>query len=118
MAIPAIAVTAGLSADEAWALAQLLKRIGFSDYRTLAASDGEARLMRAAGEVLRQALPNRASRPADRQQPPQLPLAAGPDLRSAAESPLVERVSMAQNARLEKFLPGQGVRLLQRPASR
>jgi hypothetical protein len=32
-----------LSADEAWALAEFVKRAGYSDYRALAASDAGRR---------------------------------------------------------------------------
>jgi len=45
-----------LSDENAWALAQLLKRLGFSDCRQLAASDDEAWQMLAAGEAVRQVL--------------------------------------------------------------
>lgn len=49
-------IALSLPPDEAWALAQFLKRVGYSDYRALAASDDEAAAMRDAGERLRQAL--------------------------------------------------------------
>ena len=45
-----------LSDAQAWELAEFLKRIGFSDYRSHAAGDESAYLMRDAGEILRRAL--------------------------------------------------------------
>jgi hypothetical protein len=45
-----------LDGEQAWALAQLLKRIGFSDCRSLAQDDTEVRLMLAAAERMRSAL--------------------------------------------------------------
>ena len=45
-----------LNNDQAWALAQLFKRAGISDYRPLAASDAEAQEMQEAGERMRAAL--------------------------------------------------------------
>jgi hypothetical protein len=51
-----IALTLKLSPDEAWALAEFVKRAGFSDYLALAASDTEASAMQAGAERLRQAL--------------------------------------------------------------
>jgi hypothetical protein len=45
-----------LSDDDAWALAQLLKRIGWSEWRQLAVDDDEARRMRQACEQLREEL--------------------------------------------------------------
>ena len=45
-----------LSDQQAWALAQLLKRMGWSDWRALAVDDDEARRMRDACEQLRQEL--------------------------------------------------------------
>lgn len=42
--------------DLAWALAQLLKRIGYSDYRSLAQSDEQAYQMIQATEQVRRAL--------------------------------------------------------------
>ncbi|MBW8832844.1 MAG: hypothetical protein JF606_26315 [Burkholderiales bacterium] len=45
-----------LDGEQAWALAQLLKRIGFSDCRGLAQDDIEARLMITATERVRSAL--------------------------------------------------------------
>jgi len=45
-----------LNADQAWALAQLLKRIGWSDCRTLAEDEQQTRLMIQATERVRQAL--------------------------------------------------------------
>lgn len=45
-----------LNEEQACALAQFLKRVGYSDYRTLAASEQEAYAMQEAGEQLRTAL--------------------------------------------------------------
>jgi hypothetical protein len=45
-----------LSGDEAWALAQFLKRAGYDQYRRLAADDDEGDKMRDAGEVVRRVL--------------------------------------------------------------
>jgi hypothetical protein len=45
-----------LQTEEAWALAELLKRISYSDYRALAVDDDEAETMRDAGERIRAAL--------------------------------------------------------------
>ena len=45
-----------LTEDQAWALAQYLKRIAYSDYRAHAASETEAWHMSNAGDVLRIAL--------------------------------------------------------------
>jgi hypothetical protein len=45
-----------LSDAEAWALAQLVKRIGWSDCRALAVDDAEARLMIQATDRVRAAL--------------------------------------------------------------
>ena len=45
-----------LPAEQAWALAEFLKRAGYSDYRTLAASEQEAYAMRDAGDKIRAAL--------------------------------------------------------------
>ena len=45
-----------LSAEQAWALAQLLKRIGWSDCRGLAEDEPQAHLMIAAAERLRAGL--------------------------------------------------------------
>lgn len=49
-------ITAEFPEDEAWALAEFLKRVGYSDYRKLAASDQEAYEMQSAGEVVRRSL--------------------------------------------------------------
>jgi hypothetical protein len=51
-----VALTLELSPGEAWALAEFVKRAGYSDYRALAANDTEASAMLAATERLRQAL--------------------------------------------------------------
>ena len=45
-----------LSDEQAWALAQWLKRAGYSDWRALAASEQEARQMQDAARQLRQDL--------------------------------------------------------------
>jgi len=45
-----------LNAEQAWALAQLLKRIGWSECRTLAENEAQTRLMIAATERVRAAL--------------------------------------------------------------
>lgn len=49
--------------DEAWALAQFVKRAGYSDFRALAADDAEAWAMRDAAERLRRALADQGSAP-------------------------------------------------------
>ena len=51
-----VTVQLQLSDEQAWALAQLLKRLGFGDCRGLAQDDNEAWLMMVAAERLRQAL--------------------------------------------------------------
>ncbi|HLP99421.1 MAG TPA: hypothetical protein VK149_13370 [Sideroxyarcus sp.] len=51
-----ITVQVQLSDEQAWALAQLLKRLGYSDCRGLAQNDNEAWLMMVAAERVRQAL--------------------------------------------------------------
>ena len=51
-----ITITVELDAAQAWALAQLLKRIGWSDCRSLAEDEEQTRLMIAAAERVRQAL--------------------------------------------------------------
>ena len=48
--------TIELNEDQAWALAQYLKRIGYSEYRVQAANEVEAWQMFTAGEALRVAL--------------------------------------------------------------
>ena len=53
---PLVTVNLQLPPDQAWALAEFLKRAGFSDYRQLAASDAEAYDMQAAGEAIRREL--------------------------------------------------------------
>lgn len=45
-----------LTDDEAWHLAQFLKRVGFSEFRTNAQDDAEAYAMRDAAARVRQAL--------------------------------------------------------------
>lgn len=51
-----ITVQVDLPQDLAWALAQLLKRIGYSDCRSLAESDEQAYQMIQATEQVRKAL--------------------------------------------------------------
>ncbi len=45
-----------LSGEEAWALAQFLKRAGYDSYRSLAMDDDEGYKMRNAGETVRTVL--------------------------------------------------------------
>ena len=52
----AIRIELELSEEQAEALAQFLKRVGFSDYRSLAQDEGEAYAMLYAGERVRAAL--------------------------------------------------------------
>lgn len=48
-----VAITVKMTEDEAWVVAQFLKRTGFSDYRAKAVDDDEAYLMRdAADEIM------------------------------------------------------------------
>jgi hypothetical protein len=49
-------VTVQLSDAEAWEFAQFLKRVGLSDYRSLAEGMGEAAAMLRAGEKIKSAL--------------------------------------------------------------
>lgn len=51
-----VTITAELTTERAWQLAQFLKRVGFSDYRSLAEGEDEAYVMKAAGAVIREAL--------------------------------------------------------------
>ena len=51
-----VTVHVELEPAQAWALAQLLKRIGWSDCRTLAENEQQTALMIAAAERVRQAL--------------------------------------------------------------
>ncbi len=51
-----IALQVELPDELVWALAQFVKRLGFSDCRALAVSDEEARQMMQASEILRRAL--------------------------------------------------------------
>ena len=53
---PVDVVVHGLTMAQAYALAELCKRIGFADARALAIDDNEARLMIAATDRLRGAL--------------------------------------------------------------
>lgn len=58
-----LAIDVQLPADEAWALAQWLKRARWDSYRALAVDDDEAEQMRAAGETLREALARQGCAP-------------------------------------------------------
>jgi hypothetical protein len=49
-------ITVTLTDEQAWELAQFLKRVSFTEYRANATCDQEAYRMRDAGEILRQAL--------------------------------------------------------------
>lgn len=49
-------ITLELTGDEAWALAQFLKRAGYDHYRQVAHDDDEGNKMRSAGEIVRCAL--------------------------------------------------------------
>ena len=51
-----IIVTVELDAEQAWALAQLVKRIGWADCRSLAEDEAQTRLMIEATERVRAAL--------------------------------------------------------------
>jgi hypothetical protein len=51
-----VPITVTLSDEQAWAFAQFLKRVCFSDYKDRAASQAEAYTMVGAGEVIREAL--------------------------------------------------------------
>lgn len=49
--------------DQAWAFAEFLKRVGYSDYLPLAASEQEARAMQESGEKVRAALAEKGIAP-------------------------------------------------------
>ena len=51
-----IQITLEISSDEAWALAQFLKRAGYDYYRQVAHDDEEGNKMRSAGDIVRCAL--------------------------------------------------------------
>jgi hypothetical protein len=51
-----VPITVTLSDEQAWAFAQFLKRVCFSDYEHSATSQAEAYTMVGAGEVIREAL--------------------------------------------------------------
>ena len=51
-----VTVAVELDAEQAWALAQLVKRIGWADCRSLAEDEEQTRLMIAAAEQVRAAL--------------------------------------------------------------
>ncbi len=59
--MPVIDLT--LPDEQAMALAEFLKRAGYSDYRALAVNEQQAYDMQAAGEQLRQALAERGYAP-------------------------------------------------------
>jgi hypothetical protein len=52
----AVAITVSLTANQAEAFAQFLKRVGLSDYAALAQGQQEAYAMLSAGEVIRDEL--------------------------------------------------------------
>ena len=58
-----IAITVELPDSLAWALAEFLKRAGYSDYRALAVNEQEAYAMRDAGEKVRAALADQGIAP-------------------------------------------------------
>jgi hypothetical protein len=58
-----VEITVTLTDSQAWELAQFLKRVCFSDYRSCATSDAEAYRMRDAGERVRSALADRGYAP-------------------------------------------------------
>ena len=47
-----VTIAAQLTDPQAWALAQFVKRVGWSEFRNNAVDDDEARLIRAAVDVL------------------------------------------------------------------
>jgi len=49
-------ITVELTGEEAWALAQFLKRAGYDSYRRLATDDDEGDLMRNAASTMREVL--------------------------------------------------------------
>ena len=51
-----VAITVTLCADQAWAYAQFLKRVGLNDYAALARDQEEAYRMLQAGEAIREEL--------------------------------------------------------------
>ncbi len=56
MNLPVVTLCAELDAEQAWALAQLVKRLGWDDCRRLAEDGQQARLMIEATERIRSAL--------------------------------------------------------------
>ena len=52
-----------LTDDQAWQYAQFLKRVSFNEYRNNASNDDEAYLMRAAGQLIREALASQGYAP-------------------------------------------------------
>lgn len=51
-----VTIDVELTEEQAWQFAQMLKRIGFSDYRSLAENDEQAYEMKAAGRAVQDAL--------------------------------------------------------------
>lgn len=51
-----VTIDVELTEEQAWQFAQLLKRIGFSDYRLFAENDEQAYEMKAAGGAVQDAL--------------------------------------------------------------
>ena len=51
-----VALDVGMSLEQAWALAQFVKRVTFTGVRECAAEDAEARVMLEALEIVRRAL--------------------------------------------------------------
>jgi len=58
-----IVITVEMSEDQAEAYSQFLKRVSFTDYHQLAASDAEAYAMQEAGERIRKELANNGFNP-------------------------------------------------------
>ncbi len=58
-----ITIEVELNTDQAWALAQFVKRVCFSDYRALAIDQDEAYEMVDAGERVRRALAEKGIAP-------------------------------------------------------
>ncbi len=53
---PTVEVTLNMSAEEAWALAQFIKRVTYTSVRECAVDDAETRLMLDSFEIVRRAL--------------------------------------------------------------
>jgi hypothetical protein len=56
MPVKTITLSVDLTDDEAWEMAQLMKRIGWSEWRDLSTSDDEADLMRTGCSKVQHAL--------------------------------------------------------------